>query len=88
MTDYCFDLLKAKGPVIVEGSLTGNRAFLTALACLRRDDGVLVSSDATGTVSGAVMLADASIPDDPEVVEPMDLPMADYRKAWREALPA
>jgi sugar (pentulose or hexulose) kinase len=88
MTDYCFDLLKAKGPVIVEGSLTGNHAFLNALACLRRDNGVLVSSDATGTVSGAVLLADSSIPDDPEAIEPMDLPMADYRKAWREALPA
>jgi hypothetical protein len=88
MTDYCFDLLKADGPVIVEGSLTGNHAFLNALACLRRKDGVLVSSDSTGTVSGAVLLADSSIPDEPEVVEPIDLPMADYKKAWREALPA
>jgi sugar (pentulose or hexulose) kinase len=88
MTDYCFDLLKAEGPVIVEGSLTGNRAFLTALACLRRENSVLVSSDATGTVSGAALLADSSIPDEPELVEPVDLPMAAYRKAWREALPA
>ena len=88
MTAYCFDLLKAEGPVIVEGSLTGNHAFLNALACLRKENGVLVSSDATGTVSGAVLLAGESIPDEPEVVEPIDLPMAEYKKAWREALPA
>jgi hypothetical protein len=88
MTDYCFDLLKAEGPVIVEGSLTGNHAFLNALACLRKENGVLVSSDATGTVSGAVLLAGESIPDEPEVVEPIDLPMDEYKKTWREALPA
>ncbi len=88
MTDYCFDLLQAKGPVIVEGSLTGNPAFLNALACLRKENGVLVSSDATGTVSGAVLLAGAAIPDEPEPVAPIDLPMQDYKKAWREALPA
>jgi hypothetical protein len=87
MTDYCFDLLQAKGPVIVEGSLTGNHAYLSALACLRRENGVMVSSDATGTVSGAVLLAGSSIPEAPEPVEPMDLPMAEYKQAWREALP-
>jgi sugar (pentulose or hexulose) kinase len=88
MTDYCFDLLQAKGPVIVEGSLTGNHAYLSALAGLRRGDSVMVSSDATGTVSGAVLLAGSSIPDEPERVEPIDLPMAEYKQAWREALPA
>ena len=88
MTDYCFDLLQAKGPVIVEGSLTGNKAFLGALAALRRAEPVMVSSDATGTVSGAALLADVTIPDEPEIVEPTDLPIDAYRKTWREALPA
>ena len=88
MTDYCFDLLQAKGPVIVEGSLTGNKAFLGALAALRRAESVMVSSDATGTVSGAALLADVTIPDEPEVVEPTDLPIDAYRRTWREALPA
>jgi len=88
MTDYSFDLIKARGPVIVEGSLTGNNAFLGALATLRHPDPVLVSSDATGTVSGAALLADVRIPDEPETVETVDFPMAAYRKTWREALPA
>jgi sugar (pentulose or hexulose) kinase len=87
MTDYCFDLLKARGPVIVEGSLTGNQTYLQALATLRRE-GVLVSSDTTGTVSGAALLADVKIADEPEPVEPFDLEIADYRRRWREALPA
>lgn len=87
MTDYCFDLIKARGPVIVEGSLTGNQTYLQALATLRKE-GVLVSSDTTGTVSGAALLADVKIADEPEPVEPLDLPMAGYRKRWREALPA
>ncbi|HVT53309.1 MAG TPA: hypothetical protein VHE77_17125 [Dongiaceae bacterium] len=88
MTDYCFDLIKARGPVIVEGSLTGNQTYLQALATLRRKDGVLVSSDTTGTVSGAALLADVNIADEPEAVEPLDLKIDAYRKSWREALPA
>jgi len=73
--------------VIVEGSLTGNQTYLQALASLRKD-GVLVSSDTTGTVSGAALLADVKIADEPEPVEPLDLEMGAYRKRWREALPA
>jgi sugar (pentulose or hexulose) kinase len=88
MTDYCFDLLKARGPVVVEGSLIGNKAYLGALAALRLPEPVLVSSDATGTVSGAATLAGEKIADETATVEPYDLPLANYRKTWREALPA
>ena len=88
MTDYCFELLKAKGPVIVEGSLIGNQAYLGALASLRQPAPVLVSSDATGTVSGAATLAGERIPEELATVEPYDLPRPGYRRAWREALPA
>lgn len=87
MTDYCLELLNAKGPVVVEGSLIGNKAYLGALAALRRPDPVLVSSDATGTVSGAATLAGEKIPDEAETVEPFHLPLDAYRKTWREALP-
>ena len=74
--------------MIVEGSLTGNQSYLQALATLRRKDGVLVSSDTTGTVSGAALLADVNIADEPEAVEPLDLKIDAYRKSWRAALPA
>jgi len=88
MTDYCFGLIKAKGPVIVEGSLTGNEIFLAALATLRRPETVLVSNDPTGTVSGAARLAGEEIPDPLRVAAPLSLPFDAYRTAWREALPA
>src|SRR5581483_6180930 len=87
MTDYCFDLIKAKGPVIVEGSLTGNHAYLSALASLRPSENVLVSSDTPGTGSGAALRADVKIAAEPERVEPLHVPIDAYRKLWREALP-
>jgi hypothetical protein len=39
-------------------------------------------------VSGAVLLAGERIPDTPALLAPLDLPIEDYRRAWREALPA
>ena len=54
----------------------------------RRPESLFVSSDATGTVSGAVLLAGERIPDTPVLLAPLDLPIEDYWRAWREALPA
>lgn len=88
MTDYCFDLLEAKGPVVVEGSLISNDLYLAALSALRRPAAVLVSGDATGTVSGAARLAGEEIPDLLRTAAPLDLPIDPYRRMWREALPA
>lgn len=88
MTDYCLDLIKASGPVVVEGSLIGNNLYLSALAALRRSHDLLVSEDATGTISGAVQLAGQKIEGLSRSVTPLDLPMAQYRDRWREALPA
>ena len=48
---------------------------------------MLVSSDTTGTVSGAALLADVKIADEPDSVEPLHLSMDAYRRRWREALP-
>lgn len=87
MTDYCFDLLQAKGPVIVEGSLIGNELFLSTLAALRLPERLLVSSDPTGTVSGAAELAGEKIADSPHLMAPLTMDLEAYRRAWREALP-
>nr|WP_298685000.1 FGGY family carbohydrate kinase [uncultured Dongia sp.] len=88
MTDYCLDLIKATGPVVVEGSLIGNDLYLSALAALRRSADVFVSDDATGTISGAAQLAGQKIDGSSRTVTPLDLPMTQYRQRWREALPA
>ncbi|MBI2255611.1 MAG: hypothetical protein HYU58_13395 [Proteobacteria bacterium] len=88
MTDYCLDLIKAQGPVVIEGSLTGNELYLGALAALRAPAELLVSEDATGTVSGAAQLAGEKMTPLSRPVPAIDLPLGTYRQKWREALPA
>ncbi|WP_320502248.1 FGGY-family carbohydrate kinase [Dongia rigui] len=88
MTDYCLDLIKAKGPVVIEGSLVGNALYLGALATLRAPADLLVSEDATGTISGAAQLAGQKLAPLSRRVAALDLPLGQYRQKWREALPA
>jgi sugar (pentulose or hexulose) kinase len=88
MTDYCLDLIKAQGPVVIEGSLVGNELYLGALAALRAPAELLVSEDATGTISGAAQLAGQQMTPLSRSVPAIDLPLGAYRQKWREALPA
>jgi sugar (pentulose or hexulose) kinase len=88
MTDYCLDLIKAQGPVVIEGSLVGNDLYLGALAALRAPAELLVSEDATGTISGAAQLAGQKMVPLSRRVDALDLPLGPYRQKWREALPA
>ena len=53
----CLDALAAAGPILVEGSFARNTAFLGILAALRPEQAVFAVGDATGTVSGAALLA-------------------------------
>jgi sugar (pentulose or hexulose) kinase len=57
VTDVCLDLVGARGDVVVEGPFARNAGILSALAGLRPQQRVLVSSDATGTFAGAARLA-------------------------------
>lgn len=56
MTDYCLSALGASGPVIVEGSFTGNPYFAPLLAALRPQQEIAFSTDASGTTKGGWML--------------------------------
>ncbi|MRV76206.1 L-fuculose kinase [Duganella sp. FT92W] len=91
MSDYCLDMLGADtGPVIVEGSYTGNPHFAPLLAALRMGQQVQVSSDTSGTTSGGWMLRHwGSKPGGANTVAPpIDLPdLHAYRGRWRAALP-
>jgi sugar (pentulose or hexulose) kinase len=87
MTDYCLDLIKARGPVVVEGSLIGNDLYLGALAALRSNEDLIVSDDATGTISGAAQLAGQKLQGSSRPVAPLNLPLIQYRDLWRKALP-
>ena len=57
MTDYCLDLIGARGEIIIEGRFARNAGYATALAALRGSQTVLLSGDETGTVRGAALLA-------------------------------
>ncbi len=89
VTDYCIDLLGARGEILVEGKFAANRAYVATLAGLRPGQTVSVSSDQTGTLSGAVLLArlpEAASGDLPRSrrVEPIDPELlAGYRRDWR-----
>jgi L-fuculokinase len=96
MSDYCLDMLGADtGPVIIEGSFTGNPYFAGVLAALRPGQAVEVSSDTSGTTHGGWMLrhwggpALAAAGGD-ELASPMatllSIPgLQEYRAAWRAA---
>lgn len=56
MSDYCLDALGAAGPVMVEGSFTGNPYFAPLLAALRPQQAVSISDDASGTTCGGWLL--------------------------------
>ncbi len=56
MTDFCLNLIQAKGDLIIEGSLVGNDYFSQILAQLRPEQKILVSNDSSGTLIGTSML--------------------------------
>jgi L-fuculokinase len=91
MTDFCLDMLDARGDIILEGRLASNPAFSSALAALR-DQPVLRSSDVTGTLRGAAMLSALarSTPLEPPPLarcRPAHVNLASTRERWRRLLP-
>lgn len=88
MQDVELDLLGASGDLIIEGAWLRNPLLCSLLAALRPQQTVYLSSDETGTVSGAAQLA-LGIKVRPNMVpvEVMDLPgLDDYRRTWRQQL--
>lgn len=62
MSDYCLSALGSAGPVVVEGSYTGNPHFAPLLAALRPGQQVSCSDDTSGTTCGGWMLHHWSSP--------------------------
>jgi sugar (pentulose or hexulose) kinase len=56
MIDYQLEMLAAKGEVIIEGAFLKNPLLCAILNQIRTEQDVLLSQDATGTVSGASYL--------------------------------
>lgn len=89
MLDYELELLQAKGDIIVEGVWLRNLLQCRLLAQLRPGQPVLLSSDETGTVTGAARLAldVGSSRQELVAVEPTHIHGLDrYRSHWRAKL--
>lgn len=88
VTDYTLSLLGAdRSRIIVEGSFARNVVFCRVLAQLCGHP-IRVSSDETGTVSGAALLTNDGgpviQPASTQAVDPAQIPSLDaYREAWR-----
>lgn len=92
MLDYELDLLSSEGDLIIEGAWLRNPGLCEVVAMLRSEQIIYLSSDETGTVSGAAKLAmnqSSAVPG----LRRLDLTasrcirgLAEYRALWREAL--
>lgn len=91
MADYELDLLGAEGDVIIEGAWLKNPLLCDLLAQLRPQQNIFISTDDTGTVSGAAQLAFGMSSPEPQLapVTTTELNgLAAYRDLWRAALPS
>ncbi len=90
MTDYCLDRLEVTGEVIVEGSFVNTSAYIRCLARLRDKQTVYISSDNTGTVSGAALMARIDHPRSPQLKRIESdhalLNLFDFRDNWRRQI--
>ncbi len=89
MVDCELDLLGSEGDLIVEGAWLRNPLLCGLLAQLRQGQAVYLSTDETGTVSGAAQMAFGTHVATPTMVaaEPAELTgLLEYRSRWKEML--
>ncbi|SMC65646.1 FGGY-family carbohydrate kinase [Rhizobium sp. RU36D] len=87
MSAACLDLLKADGPVVVEGPFAQNAVYLKALSSVTgRPVKVLKEGASTGTADGAALLTGIAAPVTEEITIAGGYEIAAYARAWREAL--
>ncbi|CAN5160692.1 FGGY-family carbohydrate kinase [soil metagenome] len=86
LAETCHRLAGADGPILVEGPFARNQVFLGALATLVSAP-VIAEPDATGTTSGAALLAFGPdvriVTADPPPIEPLAIDLAGYAAQWR-----
>lgn len=90
VADTCLKLTGAAGPIIIEGPISRNALFLSALTSIVGRP-VIARADATGTTEGAALLATGpegagpGLPD-PAAAPPLARDVGAYADAWRKAL--
>ena len=94
MASACLDLVRSRGPLIIDGELAEDRLFARLLAALRPAQPVAVSSERQGAALGAALLwgwSERSAPARLEltrVVAPRLADLAGYERRWRSATEA
>jgi sugar (pentulose or hexulose) kinase len=94
MASACLDLVRSRGPLIIDGELAEDRLFARLLAALRPAQPVAVSSERQGAALGAALLwgwSERSAPARLEltrVVAPRLADLAGYERRWRSAAEA
>jgi sugar (pentulose or hexulose) kinase len=89
MTSAVLDLLQSRGPVLIDGGLLANAAYIGLLAGLRPAQSIMLNPMAQGTATGAAMLAYDTLDIHPPVspgqpVEPWSLPgLSAYFLHWK-----
>ncbi len=85
MADVCLDLIGSREQLLVEGRFAEAEPFVRALAALRRDQQVYVSSAEDGVPYGALRLIHPELKPASALrrVAPIEAPLDDYRARWR-----
>jgi sugar (pentulose or hexulose) kinase len=87
IADVSLDLIGSNDTLLIDGRFAAAPVFAQALANLRPETRVLVSSDEDGVAQGALRLASVkqSAPAPLRRVAPLAVDMSEYRARWREA---
>ena len=85
LADASLDLIGSCDTVVVDGRFSRARIFVQALANLRAETRVVVSSDDRGVANGALQLAKREHHDALKTSSPLPVDMSAYRARWRDA---
>jgi sugar (pentulose or hexulose) kinase len=85
MADVSLDLIGARARILVEGRFAEAEVFVRGLASLRPNDRIYVSNAHTDVSYGALRLLNPDLQPTAALVrvQPLEVPLAAYRDAWR-----
>jgi sugar (pentulose or hexulose) kinase len=87
VADVSLDLIGSRDTLLIDGRFSQAPIFVQALARLRPDSSVLVSSDENGVAHGALHLVQRFRRESTRLlrIDPLPVDMSKYRARWREA---
>ncbi len=85
LADASLDLIGSRDTVVVDGRFSSAPIFVRALANLRPNTRILVSSDEQGVARGAIQLVRRGSHEALKNISPLPVDMSAYRARWRDA---